>query len=302
MIYTVTCNPSIDLFVQAELVVGELNRVESEEYMPGGKGINVSIIAHELGAETVATGFLGGFTGEFVKNELDKAGVANHFIPCNGITRINMKVAGIDETEINLRGLTVERKEYQALVKYLESVLTSEDAVILSGSTASGVTQDDYLEICELANQKGALLVVDTSRAYLEACLSQKPFLIKPNVQELAEILKRSISGEDEIVDCAKKLQEKGAQNVLVSNGRHGAILVTEEGVYYGESLEGVRVNSIGAGDSMVAGFVVEWMRTKDYKTALKMGLTCGSCTAFTDRLAKGEEILKRLPEAVVTQ
>lgn len=301
MIYTVTCNPSIDLFVEAELVIGELNRVRSEEYMAGGKGINVSLVCKELGAETIASGFLGGFTGAFIREELDKAGIAHHFIECDGITRCNMKVAGTEETEINLNGVTVDRVHFAELCAYLEEHLTDRDALIISGNTAPGVDQTDYLELCRVANRCHALLVVDTNQAYLESILSEHPFLIKPNVAELGGMFHQVISSEDEIVSCARLLQKKGAHYVLVSNGSKGAVLVTPDDVYYGEPLQGHRVNSVGAGDSMVAGFVCEWLKDHDETKALKMGLTCGALSAFSQRLAKREDIERRVKEAVVT-
>lgn len=300
MIYTVTFNPSIDLFVEADIEVGELNRVRKEEYMAGGKGLNVSIICHELNMDTIATGFLGGFTGNFVKSEMDNMGVAHHFIDAEGITRINMKIAGIDETEINLTGVHVNREQFNELYQYLNQQLTKEDALIISGNAALGIDRDDYGTLCELANQKGAMLVVDTNQAYLEGLLSYQPFLIKPNVSELAGVFHTSISSEEDIVKHARKLQALGAKNVLVSNGSKGAILVTENDVYYGDPIKGKRVNSIGAGDSMVAGFVCAYLNTNSYEEALKMGLVCGALTAFSERLAKGEDIRKRLPEAIV--
>lgn len=301
MIYTVTFNPSIDLFVEADIEVGELNRVRKEEYMAGGKGLNVSMVCNQLQMETIATGFLGGFTGNFVKEELEKEGIAHHFIEADGITRINMKIAGIDETEINLTGVNVNREQFEKMYQYLNENLTNEDALVISGNSARGIDRDDYATLCKLANEKNALLVVDTNQAYLEGLLQYKPFLIKPNVAELAGVFKTSISNEDDIVEYARKLQGLGAQNVLVSNGSKGAILVSTDGVYFGEPIKGKRVNSIGAGDSMVAGFVCEWINTKDYSKSLKMGLVCGALTAFSERLARRNDILERLPEAVVT-
>ena len=300
MIYTVTFNPSIDLFVEADIEVGKLNRVRKEEYMAGGKGLNVSMVCNQLHMDTIATGFLGGFTGNFVKEELDKEGIQYHFVEANGITRINMKIAGIDETEINLTGVNVSRSQFDELYAYLDSNLTANDALIISGNAAKGIDVNDYGTLCALANDKNALLVVDTNQAYLEGLLSYKPFLIKPNVAELAGVFKTTISSEEDIVMYAKKMQNMGAQNVLVSNGSKGAILITEDGVYYGDPIKGKRVNSIGAGDSMVAGFVCEWLQTKSYEKSLKMGLVCGALTAFSERLARRDDILNRLPEAVV--
>lgn len=301
MIYTVTFNPSIDLFVEADIEVGELNRVRKEEYMAGGKGLNVSIVCNQIGMDTIATGFVGGFTGNFVKEELDKEHIKHHFIEASGITRINMKIAGIDETEINLTGVQVNREQFEELYQYLDAHLTSEDALVISGNAASGIYKEDYGTLCELANNKKALLVVDTNQAYLESLLVHQPFLIKPNVSELAGVFKTAISSEEDIVVYAKKLQDMGAKNVLVSNGSKGAILVSEDGVYYGEPIKGRRVNSIGAGDSMVAGFVCEWMQTHSYEKGLKMGLVCGALSAFSERLARRDDIFNRLPEAVVT-
>ncbi|MDD6467235.1 MAG: 1-phosphofructokinase family hexose kinase, partial [Erysipelotrichaceae bacterium] len=228
MIYTVTFNPSIDLFVEADLTVGELNRVSREEYMAGGKGLNVSMICHELEMDTVATGFLGGFTGEFVKQEMDRMNVVHHFIEAEGITRINMKIAGIDETEINLTGVHVTREHFEQLYQFLNKSLTKDDTLIISGNSANGIDKDDYGTLCQLANDKGSLLVVDTNQAYLEFLLPYHPFLIKPNVSELAGVFETTISSEEDIVKHARQLQKLGAVNVLVSNGSKGAILVGE--------------------------------------------------------------------------
>lgn len=302
MIYTVTFNPSIDLFVEAELTVGELNRVTREEYMAGGKGLNVSIICHELKMDSIATGFVGGFTGEFVKQELNQLEVNHHFVEADGITRINMKIAGMDETEINLTGVQVTREHFRKLYDYLNESLSKDDTLVISGNSANGIDKDDYATLCQLANDKGSLLVVDTNQAYLEFLLPYHPFLIKPNVSELAGVFGTAISSEEDIVKHARKLQKLGARNVLVSNGSKGAILISEKDIYYGEPIKGKRVNSIGAGDSMVAGFVCEWMNTKDYEKALKMGLVCGAMTAFSERLATHDAIYERLAEANVTK
>ena len=302
MIYTVTFNPALDLFVESELVIGEINRVTHEEYTPGGKGINVSIVCKELDNDTVATGFIGGFTGEFIRSELEKKGVKHNFVSCDGITRINMKIVELQETHINLNGVSISREEFLELKEYLSKKLTSKDVLIISGNSAQGIGKEEFAEIANIANDKKALLVIDTNQSYLEYLLICKPFLIKPNVQELAGVFNVAITSEEEIIKYARKLQQEGARNVLVSNGVKGAILVTEEDVYHGEPLIGQTVNSIGSGDSMVAGFVCEWLKTTDYESALKMAITCGATTAFSTTLAKREDINANIDKAIVTK
>jgi len=300
MIYTVTINPAIDLFVEADIVLGETNRVSKEEYTTGGKGINVSIVCSELGNKTTAIGFVNGFTGEFIKNELSKRGIGYNFISCDGITRVNMKIVGIQETEINLNGVSIPENSYKEMKEYLNSNLKNKDFLIISGNSTKGMGKEEYLEIANIANAKGATLVVDTNQAYLEYLLSEKPFLVKPNIQELAGMFSGRMSAEEQIIQSAKKLQSMGAENVLVNNGTKGTILVTSDAIYFADALDEKIVSSTGISDSMVAGFVCEWKKTNCFESALRMSVASGEATANSATLAKKKEILKIIEQVNV--
>ena len=304
MIYTVTFNPAIDLVVEANLNVGELNRAKTEEYFVGGKGINVSQIVHELGADTLATGFIGGFTGTFIKSELENLGIMHHFVPAEGTTRVNVKVIGQGQnpTELNLTGVNVSPAEFKDLKDYLGKHLKPTDVLVISGNAAEGITGTNYEELCELANEKKSLLVVDTNEEFLEKIIKYKPFLIKPNIHELCGVFKKHLGYNEDIINCGKELQQQGAKNVLVSCGSKGAILIGEDGVYYGDPIEGNVISSVGSGDSMVAGFIVEYLKSHNYKNAFELSLAAGSATCFTTGLANAKSIKKLLKEASVVK
>lgn len=295
MVYTVTFNPSLDYVVSVdEFQAGKLNRVTEEYIFPGGKGINVSVVLSNLGVENTALGFVAGFIGEELKSKLKKDGVVTDFITVkDGNTRINVKVRGEQETEINGQGPLVSENELAQLIDKINS-LTDEDILVVSGSVAKGVTQNIYADIVKLCSEKNIRVVVDAASALLWNALEYGPFLIKPNKAELEDIFYRDIYSKDEVIFYAKELQNRGAKNVLVSMGADGAVLVAEDGaVYEMEAPKGEVKNSVGAGDSMVAGFLAEYLQSGDYETALKLGICAGSVTAFSEGLATKEEVDK---------
>ena len=281
MIYTVTFNPSLDYVVQAEqLVPGEINRTTSEAVYPGGKGVNVSVILSNLGLESTAFGFTAGFTGKALQEMLLEFG-----------TKIN---AG-QETEINGQGPKITETAIQKLFEKLKS-LKAGDVLVLAGSIPSTLPENIYEWILMCLRDKDVKVVVDATKDLLLNVLKYHPFLIKPNNHELGEMFQTTLTTEEEIIAHAKKLQERGARNVLVSMAKDGAILVTEDGeIYKKQPQKGTVVNSVGAGDSMVAGFLAGYLNTGSYERALELGTAAGSATAFQSWLASREDIVKLL-------
>ena len=304
MIYTITFNPAVDLVIQVpNCQLGTLNRSMSEEYVAGGKGINISVVLKRLGVDNIATGFLGGFTGKFIEEFLEKEGVITHFISVDGTTRINVKVKGEVETEINAAGATVNVEKFQQLVRYLEDHLQEEDIVFLAGNAAPGLDETSYVEIAKLCHARGVKLVLDTTKTSLLACLPYQPFMIKPNQHELEELFGVSIQTQDEIIHYAFQLQKKGACNVLVSCGSEGAFLVSETGQVFVSSVpKGILVNSVGAGDSMLAGFMAKYIETNDFRKSLKQGAASGSATAFSVGITTRELIEELIPHIEIVE
>ena len=293
MIYTVTFNPALDYVVRLpELAPGEVNRTDSEDIQLGGKGINVSCVLGQLGFESVALGFVAGFTGEAVEAGLARRGVKSDFIRLpEGLTRINVKIKAGAETEINGRGPAIPAGALEELFRKLDR-LAAGDVLVLAGSIPASLPSDIYQRILERLAPKGVLCAVDATGELLVKVLPYKPFLIKPNDHELGEIFGRTLSTDEEIVECARLLQQKGARNVLVSMAGDGALLLDEGGnVHRLEAFKGKVKNSVGAGDSMVAGFIAGWLEKGDYAWALRLGSACGSATAFSDALATRAEI-----------
>lgn len=293
MIYTVTFNPALDYVVRLpELAPGGVNRTDSEDIQLGGKGINVSCVLGQLGFESVALGFVAGFTGEAVEAGLARRGVKSDFIRLpEGLTRINVKIKAGAETEINGRGPAIPAEALEELFHKLDA-LTAGDVLVLAGSIPASLPSDVYQRILERLAPKGVLCAVDATGELLVKVLPYKPFLIKPNNHELGEIFGRALHTEAEIVECARLLQGKGARNVLVSMAGDGALLLDEEGgVHRLEAFKGKVKNSVGAGDSMVAGFLAGWLEKGDWAWALRLGSACGSATAFSDALATRAEI-----------
>ncbi len=294
MIYTVTFNPAIDYVVRMsdELLPGMTNRSDSEECYFGGKGINVSTILKNLGLDNTALGFVAGFTGDAIEKSVNERGIKADFIKLkNGISRINVKIKGQAETEINAQGPMIPEEDQKKLFDKLNT-LKDGDILILAGSIPNSLPSDVYEKIIALVNDRKIEVVVDATKDLLKNVLKYHPFLIKPNNHELGEMFGTVLKTDEEIEAHAKKLQELGARNVLISMAGDGAMLITEAGEKYRVGVPKGKVkNSVGAGDSMVAGFVAGYLKTGSYEEALKMGTAAGSATAFSDDLATGEAI-----------
>lgn len=302
MIYTLTLNPSIDYVVKLErLQAGTLNRAEEDFKLPGGKGINVSRILKRMKIDSTALGFLGGFTGDFIKKWLDREKITNNFIQINDESRINIKLKGTAETEINGCSPQLSDTEIQKLLAQLAH-LTSEDIVILSGSTPTCLDKHFYLEIIELIKKQGAEFAIDTTGNVLTDALAHQPLLIKPNIDELAELfdLPKTPEGADEIIPYGSKLLALGAQNVIISMGGKGALFFNKDGVYQSNVLEGTLLNSVGAGDSMIAGFIGNYGTSRQPLEAFKWGVASGSATAFSNDLASKEYITQLFPSVLI--
>ena len=300
MIYTVTFNPAIDYVVRMdEIIPGAVNRTRGEEVFYGGKGINVSVVMRNMGVENTALGFIAGFTGDAIEKYLTKLGIKTDFIKLNaGISRINVKIKAGEETEINGQGPEISDEDIMALMDKIDG-LSAGDTLILAGSVPKSLPDDIYERIMSRLDGKGVEIVVDATGNLLVNVLKYRPFLIKPNNHELSEIFGIEIKTEDELIKYARKLQDMGAKNVLISRAGDGAILVPENGEPLKSGApKGKVVNSVGSGDSMVAGFVMGYMKSGDYGEALKLGMACGSATAFSPGLAEKdlvEELLKTL-------
>lgn len=295
MIYTVTLNTSLDYIVSVDdFRIGYTNRTVSEMMLPGGKGINVSIILQSLGIENKALGFIAGFIGEEIKREVESKGCKQDFIfVTRGVSRINVKLRSIEGTEINGRGPYVGEQDMEQLFLKLDA-LQENDILVLAGSIPSSVKASVYRDIMDYLKGKKIMIVVDATKELLVNVLGNRPFLVKPNRFELGEIFGVDLQERKEVITYACKLQERGAKNVLVSLAGEGAILITEDGyVYDSAAPEGMLVNSVGSGDSMVAGFLAGWMNKKNYEHAFKMGIAAGSASAFSENLATKEEIMQ---------
>lgn len=293
MIYTVTFNPSLDYIVSVEdFKLGLTNRTSSELILPGGKGINVSTVLMNLGIENTALGFLAGFTGKEIEHRLVEMGVKSDFIEIEeGVSRINLKLKSIDGTEINGSGPVISAENVAKLMEKLEK-LGEGDVLFLAGSIPSSMPDDMYRKIMEKLDGKGVMIVVDATRDLLVNVLEYHPFLIKPNNHELGEIFNVELKTRESVVPYAKKLQEMGARNVLISMAGEGAVLIAEDGtVYDAPAPKGELKNGVGAGDSMVAGFMAGWLEKQDYRHAFHMGVASGSASAFSENLATKEEI-----------
>ena len=293
MIYTVTFNPSLDYIVEVkDLQIGATNRTSYEQILPGGKGINVSFILRNLGIDNTALGFLAGFVGDEIQRRIEQEGIKAEFLRLNSCTsRINVKLRNIDGMEINGMGPEISGELVEQLLKKIDT-LQKDDLLVLAGSIPNSMPDSIYMDIMARIEQKGIKVVVDATRDLLINVLKYHPFLIKPNHHELGEIFGVTLKTREEIIPYAKKLQEKGAQNVLVSMGGEGAVLLDENGIVYSsEAPDGVVVNAVGAGDSMVAGFLAGWIQAGNYEKAFRMGLAAGSASAFSERLATKEEI-----------
>lgn len=295
MVYTLTLNPSLDYMMPVrQLRIGATNRSEGEKIRIGGKGINVSILLRRLGIENLALGIAAGFTGEELLRRMNEEGIRHDFLMGGeGFTRINVKLLSEEEAEINGSGPVIGESETQALLRQLVEI-HSEDYLVISGSAPRGIPEDFLDRLLGKAIQQGAEIVLDISGPELRQALRYRPFLIKPNQHELEEVLGVSIPDREQALLHGKKLQELGARNVLISLGAEGAVLLDEKGgVYSKKAPDGLLVSSVGAGDSMVAGFLAGWIQSHAYDQAFCMGLAAGSASAFSWDMAKPEDVLR---------
>ncbi|MBO6154568.1 MAG: 1-phosphofructokinase [Lachnospiraceae bacterium] len=295
MIYTVTFNPSLDYIVSVDnFTLGKVNRTTDELMFPGGKGINVSMVLKNLGYDSVALGFMAGFTGNEIIRMLDERGVISDFIHVEkGLSRINVKLRSNEESEINGQGPAIDADAISRLYSKLDK-LQDGDVLVLAGSIPDVMSRNTYMDIMKRLNGRGVKVVVDATKDLLVNVLEYKPFLVKPNNHELGEIYGVTLNTRDEVVPYAKRMQEAGARNVLISMAGEGAVLLDEQGeVHMSEAPKGKVVNSVGAGDSMVAGFIAGYLESGNYDEAFYMGLCTGSASAFSENLATKAEVIK---------
>ena len=301
MIYTVTFNPSLDYIVATDsLILGKVNRTVSELILSGGKGVNVSIVLNNLNVKNRALGFIAGFTGKEIENGLKKLGCCCDFITIEkGFSRINIKIKAKEETELNGMGPEISQKELNQLFEKLDC-LQSQDILILAGSVPNSLPQNIYEKIMERLQNKNIKIIVDATKDLLINVMKYQPFLVKPNTHELGELFHTTLNTEEDIIFYGKKLQQmaNGNVNVLVSRAGEGAILIgTDDNIYKSPAPKGTLINSVGAGDSMVAGFIAGYLKNHSLEEAFYMGVATGSASAFSKYLATKEEV-----EAVLSQ
>lgn len=304
VIYTVTFNPSLDYIVSVkDFRLGMTNRTSSELMLAGGKGINVSIVLGNLGIKSTALGFIAGFTGDEIVRRLHNGGINSEFIKINdGISRINIKLKSIDGTEINGQGPHIDSSHIEQLMNRLRR-LESGDVLVLAGSIPAGISDNIYKDIMDMLKDKGVQIVVDATSRLLTNVLEYNPFFIKPNQHELGDIFNVTLNTQEEVIPYALKLKKMGAVNVCVSMGGKGAILVADDGnVYKAKAPDGILKNSVGAGDSLVAGFLSGWIEKKDYEYAFRKGVATGSASAFSERLATVGEVNMLIDKVVITR
>lgn len=293
MIYTLTFNPSLDyITIVEDFKLGMINHTNDEMILCGGKGINVSIVLKNLGYDSIAFGYIGGFTGLDIKRRLDEIGCSNDFVEVSkGISRINVKLKSNEETELNGRGPIITSEELEKLFVKLNN-LKSGDILVLAGSIPTIIPDDIYEKIMELLSTRNVKFVVDATKDLLVNTLKYNPFLIKPNNFELGQIFNVDIKTKEDVITYGKKLQEMGARNVLVSMAGDGAVLIDENNnVFKSNGVVGNVVNSVGAGDSMVAGFIAGYLEKKDLEYAFKLGIAAGTASAFSKHLATIDEV-----------
>ncbi len=299
MIYTITFNPALDYIVRVnDFKLGKVNRTSYEEIYAGGKGINVSIVLNNLNVENIALGFIAGFTGDEIENKVKALGCKTDFIKLkNGMSRINVKLKSNEESEINGQGPNIYDSDLDILYKKIE-LLKEGDVLVLAGSIPSSLPENIYEIIMERLKDKEVKIIVDATKDLLLNVLKYKPFLIKPNHHELGELFNIKITNEEEIILYAKKLKEMGARNVLVSMAGDGAIFISEDNtVIKSEVPKGKLVNSVGAGDSMVGGFIAGYLNNKNLEEAFKMSVATGSASAFSEGLATKEKVYELLKQ-----
>ncbi len=293
MIYTVTLSPALDYVMELDkLEIGKINRSKNEKYIPGGKGINVSIVLNNLGIKSKALGFLGGFSGDYIERELEELGIINDFVHIDGITRINVKVSSEIETAINGIGPIITDNDINILINKINNIKDG-DYLILSGDIPKNISSDIYLDIIRSIQNKKVNIIVDTTNNSLVNTLVYHPFLVKPNILELEEIFNIKIINYDELIFYAKKLNNMGAQNVIVSMDKGALILGDTINPTFIKSISGEVLNTVGAGDSLIAGFLYKYINSNDLIDAVKYGVSSGSATAFSRGLAMKNDIDK---------
>ncbi len=295
MIYTVTFNPSLDYIITVDnFTMGMTNRTKSEQMLPGGKGINVSIVLKNLGFESTALGFISGFTGDEIAKRIDEMGCKADFTKVeNGASRINIKLKNEEGTEINGMGPDIDKDKVKVLLEKING-LKAGDVLVLAGSIPATVSEEIYGNIMEMLADRDIMIIVDATNKLLLNVLKNGPFLVKPNNHELGEIFGIEINDKDNAIKYAYKLQEMGAKNVLVSMAGEGAVLVGENGTAYkAKAPKGHLINAVGAGDSMVAGFIAGYLEGNDLKQAFAMGVSAGSASAFSENLATKDEVIR---------
>lgn len=302
MIYTLTVNPALDFTVQLEnFEIGQINRTSIYDFELGGKGINVSQILTVLGHENLAWGFEGGFIGREIMNKLTEKNIRHDFVVIKDNTRMNIQISAGAETAINGDGPNIPPFKVDELMKKI-SIVHQGDMVVMSGSIPKNLGDDFYNQVANVVKAKGAEFVVDVSGKALLDALSLKPFLVKPNLQELQDTFDVEILTEEDIIMYAKKMITMGAQNVIVSLGGNGAYLVTKDQVFQAPAVTGTVVSSVGAGDSMVGAFVGTYQKTKDLEESFKYAIAAGAATTFANIFATKDEIEKLLPEVKINQ
>lgn len=301
MIYTVTLNPSIDFLVRLpEFKVGEVNRMTSDDKFPGGKGINVSRILARIESNSTAFGFLGGFTGDFIKEKLQAEAIVTDFVKIAADTRINVKIKSDIESEINGAGPEISEAERAQFFEKL-AVLTPSDIVVLAGSAPASLGQDFYLDVINKIKAQGAEFVIDIEGDVLVKSLANQPLVVKPNNHELGAIYGVEFETVEELIPYGHKLLSDGAKYAMISMAGDGALLFADGKTYFAKAVKGVVKNSVGAGDSMIAGFVGEFAKSHDAVKAFRQGVACGTATAFSDDLASAE-FIKEISEQVVVE
>ncbi|RYM02882.1 1-phosphofructokinase [Sporolactobacillus sp. THM7-7] len=301
MIYTCTLNPAIDYFLQVDhFKAGQLNHVKADRKMPGGKGINVSRVLKHLGTASKCLGFIGGFTGQFIKDELAKEGIHADFVEVDGDTRINVKLKSDTETEINGVAPQITGQQLNALFSKLEN-LTGEDFLVLSGSVPKTLPDTIYKEMIEKVSGTGVKVIADTSGEAFKKVVSAKPFLVKPNHLELGDYFGATVASFDDVKKYGRQLVDEGVDHVIVSMGGKGAIYIDKDQYLYAPPAKGKLKNSVGAGDSMVGGFLSEYTASGDFLKAFQKGAASGSATAFSVDLCTKEEVEALLPQVNVS-
>lgn len=302
MIYTITFNPSIDYIVHVEdFRLGDVNRVKRDYKYPGGKGINVSRVLNNMEVKSKALGFIGGFTGEYIKDFLHNEGIDTEFIRVEGDTRINVKLKSNEETEINGGGPQIREEDINKLLTKIEK-LTENDFIVLAGNVQKTLPRDIYAQIQKRCLDNKVKIIVDTTGEALTMTLKNRPFLIKPNVHELEEIFNTRISSKEEVIYYAEKLLKMGAENVVVSMAGEGALLICDGGVYHAKAPQGIVKNSVGAGDSLIGGFLAKYTQTFNIVEAFKMGVASGSATAFSHDLCQKDDVKELLDKVTISK